>query len=204
MSDRRDERHDDFHNDRRDDRCDGLRRQDNHNQHDNNRKERTPPPPPKGGNPNGAFQKANRKINFIVSGHQAIKSNRQTQSNTREIGHVNTENPRPLRWSEFPITFPRKDHWVHITDPRTYLLVVNPIVNGAFLLKTLIDRGSSLNIIFTEMMRKIEFNFNKMTACTKENWWMKNVYRLHRPQQALPDGSFPSSSYRPSRGLHGW
>jgi hypothetical protein len=69
---------------------------------------------PKGGNPNGAFHKANREINFIVGGHPMIKSNRQTRSNAREIGHVNTENPRPLRWSEFPITFSRKDHWVHI------------------------------------------------------------------------------------------
>jgi hypothetical protein len=37
-----------------------------------------------------------------------IQSNRQTRSNAREIRHVNTENPRPLRWSEFPITFSRK------------------------------------------------------------------------------------------------
>jgi hypothetical protein len=63
------------------------------------------------------------------------------------------KNPRPLRWSEFPITFSRKDHWVHIPDPGTYPLVVNPIVNGAWLPKTLIDGGSSLNIIFTETLR---------------------------------------------------
>jgi hypothetical protein len=44
-------------------------------------------------------------------------------------------------------------------------LVVNPIVNGAFLPKTLIDGGSSLNIIFIETLRKMEFDFNKMTAC---------------------------------------
>jgi hypothetical protein len=31
--------------------------------------------------------------------------------------------------------------------------------------KTLIDGGSSLNIIFTEMLRKMEFDFSKMTAC---------------------------------------
>jgi hypothetical protein len=31
--------------------------------------------------------------------------------------------------------------------------------------KTLIDEGSSLNIIFTETLRKMEFNFSKMTAC---------------------------------------
>jgi hypothetical protein len=31
--------------------------------------------------------------------------------------------------------------------------------------KTLIDGGSSLNIIFTETLRKMEFDFTKMTAC---------------------------------------
>jgi hypothetical protein len=94
-----------------------------------------------------------------------IKSNRQTRSNAREIRHINTENPRPLQWSEFPITFSKKDHWVHIPGPGTYPLVVNPIVNGAWLPKTVIDGGSSLNIIFIETLRKMEFDFNKMTAC---------------------------------------
>jgi hypothetical protein len=86
------------------------------------------------------------------------KSTRQNRSNATEIGHVNTETPQPLRWSEFPITFSRKDNWVHIPDPRTYPLVVNPIVDGFFLPKTLIDRGSNLNIIFTETLRKMEFD----------------------------------------------
>jgi hypothetical protein len=31
--------------------------------------------------------------------------------------------------------------------------------------KTLIDGGSSLNITFTETLRKMEFDFTKMTAC---------------------------------------
>jgi hypothetical protein len=44
-------------------------------------------------------------------------------------------------------------------------MVINPIVNGAWLPKTLIDGGSSLNIIFTETLRKTEFDFSKMTAC---------------------------------------
>jgi hypothetical protein len=64
-----------------------------------------------------------------------------------------------------PNHFLQERHWVHIPDLRTYPLVVNPIVNGAFLPKTLIDGGSSLNIIFTETLRKMEFDFNKMTAC---------------------------------------
>jgi hypothetical protein len=163
-NDRKDDRRDDQRNDRRDDRRDDRRRQDDHSCHDNTRKERSPPPP-KEGNPNGAFQSANREINFNVSGRQATKSNRQNRSNAREIRHVNTETPQPLCWSEFPITFSRKDHWVHIPDPGTYPLVVNPMVDGAFLPKTLIDGGSSLNIIFTETLRKMKFDFNKMTAC---------------------------------------
>jgi hypothetical protein len=107
--DRKDDRRDDQRNDRRGDRRDDRRRQDDHNCHDNNHKEWSPPPPPKGGNPNDAFQMANREINFIIGSRQAVKSNRQNRSNAREIGHVNTENPQPLHWSEFPITFSRKD-----------------------------------------------------------------------------------------------
>jgi hypothetical protein len=37
-----------------------------------------------------------------------------------------------------------------------------------------------------------------------KNWHIKDVYRLHRSQQALPERSLPSSSHRPGRGLHGW
>jgi hypothetical protein len=98
----------------------------------------------------------------VISTHRKIG---HSPSITREIGHVNTENPWPLHWSKFPIFSSRKDHWVHIPDPGTYPLVDNPIVNGAFLPKTLSDGGNSLNIIFTETLRKMELDFNKMTAC---------------------------------------
>jgi hypothetical protein len=38
-------------------------------------------------------------------------------------------------------------------------------VDNAFLPKTLVDGGSSLNIIFTETLKKMEFDFSKMTPC---------------------------------------
>jgi hypothetical protein len=44
----------------------------------------------------------------------------------------------------------------------------------------------------------------KPSSCTEENWWIKDVYRLHRPYQALSKGWFPSSLHRSGRGLHGW
>jgi hypothetical protein len=108
-------------------------------------------------------------LSAVAKRPKATDSFDQNQGSSQSLspGHVNTETPQPLRWSEFPITFSRKDHWVHIPDPGTYPLVINPIVDGAFLPKTLIDGGSSLNIIFTKTLRKMDFDFNKMTTCNE-------------------------------------
>jgi hypothetical protein len=54
---------------------------------------------------------------------------------------------------------------VYIPHPGAYPLVVNAIVDGAFLPKTLINGGSSLNIIFTGTLLEVDFDLNKMTAC---------------------------------------
>jgi hypothetical protein len=66
----------------------------------------------------------------------------------------------------------------------TYHWVINPIVDIAFLPKTLIDGGNSLNIIFTKTLRKImDFVFNKMTACNEVFYGMvpnKDAYPIGR------------------------
>jgi hypothetical protein len=49
--------------------------------------------------------------------------------------------------------------------------------------KTLIDGGSGLNIIFTETLRKMEFDFSKMTACDEPFYWVvpsKAAYPIGR------------------------
>jgi hypothetical protein len=48
--------------------------------------------------------------------------------------------------------------------------------------KTLINEGSSLNIIFTETLRKMEFDFSKMTACDEP------FYRVVPGKAAYPLG----------------
>ena len=54
----------------------------------------------------------------------------------------------PLRWSETPITFDRRDRWVHLPRPGAYPLVVSPVVSQVRLAKVFVDVGSALNIIF--------------------------------------------------------
>jgi hypothetical protein len=85
---------------------------------------------------------------------------------TQERSGMSTLKPRSLCVGQSSQSLsPGKIIGVHIPDPGTYPLVVNPIVDGAFLPKTLIDGGSSLNIICTETLRNMDFDFNKMTAC---------------------------------------
>jgi hypothetical protein len=73
---------------------------------------------------------------------------------TRDLcGGLNFQSLSPGKIIEFTSLTPEPIRWSF-----------NPIVNGAWLPKTLIDGGNSLNIIFTETLRKLEFNFTKMTA----------------------------------------
>ncbi|CAN6223699.1 unnamed protein product [Urochloa humidicola] len=61
-----------------------------------------------------------------------------------------------------PITFSRADHWVHLPEPSSYLLVVAPVVDRVLLSKVLIDGGSALNIIFTNTLNDMGFNYEKL------------------------------------------
>nr|XP_034570673.1 uncharacterized protein LOC117835431 [Setaria viridis] len=65
-----------------------------------------------------------------------------------------------------PITFSKEDHWVHIPDPGSYPLVVCPTMNRVLLSKVLIDSGSGLNIIFTETLKHMDFNFERLLPFT--------------------------------------
>jgi hypothetical protein len=123
------------------------------------------PPPPETGNPNGPFQQANKSINMIIDGLKSSSSRSRYRKDNREVQLIHTKPSQPLRWSEHPITFFRADHWVHIPDLGSYPLVVEPIVEGSLLPQTLIDGGSGLNIIFVDTLKKMDFDFKRLTKC---------------------------------------
>jgi hypothetical protein len=49
----------------------------------------------------------------------------------------------------------------------SYQLVVEPIVEGALLPQTLIDGGSGLNVIFVDTLKKMDFDFKRLTECNE-------------------------------------
>jgi hypothetical protein len=102
---------------------------------------------------------------MIVGGLKSSSSRRRYRKDNCEVKLIHTKPSQPLHWSEQPITFSRADHWVHIPDPGSYPLVVEPIVEGALLPQTLIDGGSGLNVIFIDTLKKMDFDFKRLTEC---------------------------------------
>jgi hypothetical protein len=102
---------------------------------------------------------------MIVGGLKSSTSRRKYQRDSREVKLIHTKPSQPLCWSEQPITFSRADHWVHILDPRSYPLVDEPNIEGALLGQTLIDGGSGINVIFIDTLKKMDFDFKRLTEC---------------------------------------
>jgi hypothetical protein len=102
---------------------------------------------------------------MIVGGLKSSTRRRRYRKDNREVKLIHTKPLQPLHWLEQPITLSRADHWVHIPDPGSYPLVVEPIVKGALLPQILIDGGSGLNVIFVDTLKKMDFDFKRLIEC---------------------------------------
>ena len=63
--------------------------------------------------------------------------------------------PQFLNWSEQPITWSHEDQSPRIEYPGRVALVVKPKVGDYWLPKTLMDGGSSINILYLDTFRRL-------------------------------------------------
>jgi hypothetical protein len=89
---------------------------------------------------------------MIYGGPSTRLSKRQRKRERREILSVQLATPLFLDWSETAITFDRDDHSDYVPNLGVYPLVVDPIIADTCLTKVLMDRGSSLNIIYAQTL----------------------------------------------------
>jgi hypothetical protein len=75
--------------------------------------------------------------------------------------------PRPLCWSEVPISFSRDDQWTSFSEPSKFPPVLDPVVAEVRLTRVLIDGGSGLNLIFASTLRKMGLDFKDMLVPSK-------------------------------------
>jgi hypothetical protein len=74
--------------------------------------------------------------------------------------------PSFLDWSGDAITFSREDHPNRIPNPGQYPLVVDPVIGNSRFSKVLMDRGSSLNILYMHTLRLMGIGLDQLRPST--------------------------------------
>jgi hypothetical protein len=120
---------------------------------------------------NAKFQDASKTINVIFGGDGDFGSKREQKLLFREIMSVEPAAPRPLRWSEVPISFSRNDQWTSFLELGKFPLVLDSVVAEVRLTKVLIDSGSGLNLNFASTLRKMGLDFTDMLVPSKSPFY---------------------------------
>jgi hypothetical protein len=116
---------------------------------------------------NMKLKDASKTVNVIFGGEGDFGSRQDQKLLLREIMSIKPAVPRPLRWSEVPISFSRDDQWTSFSEPGKFPLVLDPVVAEVRLTKVLIDGGSGLNLIFASTLRKMGLDFTDMLVPSK-------------------------------------
>jgi hypothetical protein len=103
---------------------------------------------------------------MIYGGQVANASARHRKQELWEVCSVKVAAQVYLDWSDKPITFNQGDHPDRVPSPGKYPLVVDRVVGNVRLTKVLMDRGSSLNIIYTETLGFLQIDLSTIRAGT--------------------------------------
>ena len=95
---------------------------------------------------------------MIFGGPTACLTVRQRKRERQEVFSVKVATPRYLNWSREAITFDQEDHPNHVPNLGQYPLIIDPIVGNTRLTKVLMDRGSGLNILYTNTLELLELD----------------------------------------------
>jgi hypothetical protein len=120
---------------------------------------------------NAKFQDASKTVNVIFGGDGDFSFRQEQKLLLREIMSVKLAAPRPLRWSEVPISFSHDNQWTSFSESGKFPLVLDPMVAEVRLTKVLIDGGSGLNLIFASTLRKMGLNFTDMLVPSKSPFY---------------------------------
>jgi hypothetical protein len=104
---------------------------------------------------------------FLIFGGPTVDmSNNQRKRERHEVLAAEKAPPSFLDWSKDAITFSHEDHPNRIPNPGQYPLVVNPVIGNARFSKVLMDRGSSLNILYVHTLRLLGIGLDQLRPST--------------------------------------
>jgi hypothetical protein len=104
---------------------------------------------------------------FLIFGGPTVDmSNNQRKRERHEVLAAEKAPPSFLDWSVDAITFSREDHPNRIPNPGQHPLVVDPVIGNAQFSKVLMDRGSSLNILYAHTLHLLGIGLDQLRPST--------------------------------------
>jgi hypothetical protein len=104
---------------------------------------------------------------FLIFGGPTVDmSNSQRKREWHKILAAEKAPPSFLDWSGDAITFSREDRPNHIPNPSQYPLVVDPVIGNSRFSKVLMDRASSLNILYMHTLRLMGIGLDQLRPST--------------------------------------
>ena len=103
---------------------------------------------------------------YIHGGASAPTSHNEIKRLSQAVCSVlrSIETRVALRWSHVPITFSQEDRPDRNAGVGDLPLVVFPIINNVIVSKMLVDGGSSLNLISTRLMKKLQISRDRKST----------------------------------------
>jgi hypothetical protein len=91
-------------------------------------------------------------------------SNRLFKQFSHEVNDAlsRPEAARPLKWSQYAITFESKDYLRSMADAGALPMLCTPTISNVAMTKTLIDGGASLNMISIETFETLQVPYDQL------------------------------------------
>jgi hypothetical protein len=104
---------------------------------------------------------------FLIFGGPTVDmSNSQRKRERYEVLAAEKSPPSFLYWLKDAITFSREDHPNRIPNPGQYPLVVDSVIGNSRFSKVLMDRGSSLSIMYAHTLRLMGIGLDQLRPST--------------------------------------
>jgi hypothetical protein len=146
-----------------------------------------------------ALSPKEKVVMSIYGGLAPNESGHNLKLRSRAVNTVSPATPEYLRWSESPITFDWMDHSDSIPKPRRFPLIVDLLVGMTRLTKTLMDRGSGLNLMYLNTFEGLELTrissraahihsteWSRVSSLSHLSMSLCNGGDEHRPFQSQP------------------
>ena len=111
----------------------------------------------------GGYQEP-RAVACILGGSQAPTFVRHFKQLSREVYAAlpRLEVARPLKWSQYAITFDSKDHPKSTGSAGALPMLCTPTISNVAVTKTLIDGGAGLNVLSIETFETLQVPYDQL------------------------------------------